>query len=199
MSTADLGLERTGAVRGLPASCAPREHAAVELGRRGVGLALGLSIAVITAAAALDLLVVFPDALRWMAFVILAMVAGYCLFGRVVRPLLRWLPLPAVALRIEKLLPGIHNRLVTAVELGNRKQSESTQPFFAAIVRQAADHVADFQPAQVVDRLSMRRALIWLAVPSVILIASWFASPRFVGTALARVLRRGPILRRRRC
>jgi hypothetical protein len=154
----------------------------------GAGLLVGFSLLTILAAAGLDLVFVLPDFARWIAFLAAVGVASSVLVRRVLRPLFARLPLFGVALRIERQLPGMHNRLVTALDMANADRPPESEPFFGVVVRQAADRLEGYRPGAIVDRESLRKSALWAGAPLALGLGAWLAAPEFTGTAVARVL-----------
>src|SRR5258708_1577644 len=83
----------------------------------GFGWTAGLLLGVTAVAAMLDLMMPLSPALRLTALLLIAAPAGVAFLVGVVLPLLRRLGDGHVARRIEQHLPGIHNRLVSCVDL----------------------------------------------------------------------------------
>ena len=154
----------------------------------GVCLVVGLVAATLVIAVAFDLAFVLPDFGRWTAFAIAAGIAAVIFASRVLRPTFTRLPTPGVALRIERRTENMHNRLLTVLDLAGKPIEPEAVTFFDAVVAQTSERVRGFDPASVVDRQSLHRAVRWGIVPTALLVAAVMVWPNFVGVALQRVL-----------
>src|SRR5262245_51145565 len=94
----------------------------------GLGLTVGLLVGALVATTGLDMVLPLDPAwslfgvqidgwVRLMALLVVVVPASWALLVGVVKPLLRRLAEVNVARRIEKQIPGIHNRLVSVVDL----------------------------------------------------------------------------------
>src|SRR5207249_223126 len=93
-----------------------------------------------------------------------------------------------VARRIETHIPGIHNRLVSCLDLSaSEKGRPVSQAFFIKLVRETLDRVRGFRPGAVVDVLSLRRAGLFVgtSLPAFLLALLLFSDR--LPTALARI------------
>src|SRR5262245_16927482 len=79
----------------------------------GVALTVGAILTWLLVAACLDMVAPLPVPLRIAAFVVLAVIALAAIVGMVLRPALRPPSIQDIAFRIERMIPGMHNRLVT--------------------------------------------------------------------------------------
>ena len=80
----------------------------------------------------------------------------------VVIPLLRRLTAIKVANKIESHLPGIHNRLVSCVELTGDSEAATRAPVFhRRLVTEALERIRGFQPKSVLDLQLLRRAAMF--------------------------------------
>src|ERR1700730_2523481 len=96
----------------------------------GFGLTLGLLLGVLVAVVLLDLLVPLWPAFRLVALVLVVVPSAWGFFVGVVRPLFRRLGPGKVAQRIEEKIPGIHNRLVSCIDLDAGKDHDKYSPAF---------------------------------------------------------------------
>src|SRR5271157_3161726 len=83
----------------------------------GMGLTLGLGLGTLALLSLLDLALPLEPVLRLLALVLVIVPATWALATGVVRPICRRLRPVQVARRIEAHLPGIHNRLVSCIDL----------------------------------------------------------------------------------
>jgi hypothetical protein len=158
----------------------------------GAGLTLGLLLGTALAAAFVDLVVPLPWTLLRFVFLLAVVVptAWVCVVG-VVRPLLRRLRPVTVARKIESHLPGIHNRLVSCVDLdvaGEARQKQVSPAFHRRLVEEALARIKSFTPKTVVDFLSLRRAGVFAGASTLALIVALIFLHDRLPTALARIL-----------
>jgi hypothetical protein len=167
----------------------------------GLGLTVGLLLGTLVATTLVDLVLpldaLLPawlaptpwPGLRLAALLLVVVPAAWALFAGVVRPLFRRLTPVGVARRIESHLPGIHNRLVSALDLSAQPAQTSSQAFYRRLLNEALERVRGFRPSTVLDLLSLRRAgLFALASTGAFVLALVVFSDR-MPTALARILR----------
>src|SRR5262245_42885237 len=141
----------------------------------GLGLTVGLLLGTLAVLAVLDLFVplepitlplvdvVVPldPILRCVALVLVVVPAFLALVQGVVRPLIRRLGPTQVARRIETHLPGIHNRLVSAIDLQQHVPAGSVSPvFLRRLLAEALERIRNFRPAMILDLVSLRRAAL---------------------------------------
>ncbi|MGE0608203.1 MAG: hypothetical protein AB7O62_13995 [Pirellulales bacterium] len=154
----------------------------------GAGLTLGLLLGTMVAVALVDLLIPMWPIFRWLALALVLVPAGWAGYVGVFRPLARKLKAGFVARRIEKQLPGIHNRLVSCVDLQNEDKRARVSPaFYRKLVTEALDRIRSFNPKVVVDYLSLKRATIFAACSTAALLLAFVLFYDRLPTALARV------------
>ena len=113
----------------------------------GLGLSLGLLAAALVVTSLLDLALPLGTALRATALVLVIVPAAWAFFAGVVRPAFRRLGDRQVARRIEGHIPGIHNRLVSCIDLDSGKaQADRSPAFYRRLVREALDRVKIVPP-----------------------------------------------------
>lgn len=153
----------------------------------GLGLTIGLLFAVLVAVAAVD--VVFPlgEWPRLIALLLVVVPAGYALLVGVLLPLVRRLAAGEVARRIEGHLPGIHNRLVSCIDLSGHHQPGFSPAFYRKLVSEALDRIRGFRPHMVVDFFSLRRAALFAVGSLAVFAIAWLPIPERMSTAVARV------------
>ena len=154
----------------------------------GMGLTLGLGVGTLVALALLDLALPQESGLRLAALVMVVVPASWAFVTGVVRPLLRRLRPVQVARRIEGHIPGIHNRLVSCIDLdASTKKAQYSPDFYRKLVREALEKIQGFHPRKVVDARSLGRAIVF-ASASVLAFGLAFGllSDR-MPTALARI------------
>jgi hypothetical protein len=155
----------------------------------GLGLTVGLLLGTLVAATLVDLVAPLGTAFRLAALVLIAVPAALVLLVGVVRPLFTRLRPVAVARRIEKHIPGIHNRLVSSLDLaGSPARQPVSQAFYRRLLGEALERIRGFRPHRVLDLLRLRRASLYaLASTGAFLLALLLFSDR-LPTAIARIL-----------
>src|SRR5690349_12128963 len=88
----------------------------------GLGISLGLLLATLIVVTVLDLAVPLWPIFRLLALLLVLVPATWAFGVGVILPLCRRLRAGYVARRIEAHLPGIHNRLVSCLDLASGKQ-----------------------------------------------------------------------------
>jgi hypothetical protein len=173
----------------------------------GLGLTVGLLLGTLSAMALLDtLLPVAPEVgltpersilphvvlpgwgLRLGALVMIVVPAAWVFLVGVIRPLLRRLAPGQVARRIESHIPGIHNRLVSALDLSARKETAAqSQAFYRRLLQEALERIRGFRARTVVDFLSLRRAGLFAAVTVAGFALAWFFFSDRLAVAMNRI------------
>jgi hypothetical protein len=166
----------------------------------GVALTLGLFLGALALVVALDLLLPLLQLPFWFAHgidvglrlaslcLVVAPPAVACLFG-VVIPLCRRLTAGRVARRIESHLPGIHNRLVSCIDLEARGRAAASPVFYRRLVRESLERIDGFRPSHVLNFIELRRAVLIavLGAAAFALVAGLFWNK--MPAAMARIFR----------
>ena len=85
-------------------------------------------------------------------------------------------------------MPGIHNRLVSCVDLSRPdREKERASAFFAKLVREALDRIKTFRPWSVVDRRRLTRAAIFGASALGAFALAFGVLPEAMSSAMARI------------
>jgi hypothetical protein len=155
----------------------------------GSALTAGLFLGALAAAIGLDLLIPLPTWLRLTALLAVVGPPLWVLGVRVARPLFRRMPEIAVARRIEGQLPGIHNRLVSCIDLAARDSATVSPTFHRRLITEALDRIRGFRPRQVLDLRSLRRAGVLAVAAAAALAILYVLFPDRAPTAAARVFR----------
>jgi hypothetical protein len=167
----------------------------------GAGLTLGLLLGALVSLAALDLVApvkpltwtvfghVLPvdSLLRLFALLLIVVPATWAFVAGVVRPLCRRLAAVHVARRIEDHIPGVHNRLVSCIDLEANDHPPVSAVFHRRLLTEALDRIRRFRPGQVVDALSLRRAALFAFVSTVAFAAVWAVASSRMPRAMARL------------
>ena len=125
--------------------------------------------------------------LAWLGLVV-APPAVALLLG-VLFPLFRRLTAGHVARRIEAHLPGIHNRLVSCIDLEARGRAAASPVFYRRLVAEALERIRGFRPGRVLDFLSLRRAGLVAAAGAAAFAVVWCLFSNQMPAAFARILR----------
>ncbi|MEE3370259.1 MAG: hypothetical protein VX346_13050, partial [Planctomycetota bacterium] len=128
----------------------------------GTGVTLGLLLATLVAVSLIDLLVyTLPPWLRLTGLLCIVIPTLWVCFLGVIRPLCRRLTEVIVARHIEREIPGIHNRLISCIDLARNGSTETgihSQAFHVRLVNEALSRIADFSPRKVLDLISLRKS-----------------------------------------
>jgi hypothetical protein len=130
----------------------------------GSAVAVGLFFTTLAVVALFDLALPLWPVFRLAGLLLVTVPTLGVTFVGVVRPLVRHLTAVRVARRIEQELPGIHNRLVSCIDLSRNGQQQHSQSFHHRLIHEAYDRTNDFHPRRVLDLLSLRRSSIFAAV-----------------------------------
>jgi len=155
------------------------------------GGAYALIVSVVTLLVAIMLDSLFPMDVpgRVATLTIVNIVIAFAVALGIVRPTVRRVDLDQVALRIERAVGGLHNRLLTLLDLRRRNgRADVSEVMVERVVTQTRDRLRDFRMQQVADPQPVRRTaamgLVTL-VAAVIIVVS--VGPRLT-TALARIM-----------
>src|SRR5207248_182561 len=154
----------------------------------GLALTAGLllSAAVVTAVA--DLFVPLPEALRLTALLLIVVPSSLAFLAGVVLPLCRRLGTLHVARRIEDHLPGIHNRLVSCIDLETNAPPQTTSTaFFRRLLTEALERIRHFRPWKIVELRWLRRAGAFALAGTAAFAVAWLLFSDRLPTALARI------------
>lgn len=154
----------------------------------GLALTLGLGLGALVAASLLDLAMPLVPALRVVALVVVVVPASWAFVNGVVRPLARRLRPVQVARRIERQIPGIHNRLVSCIDLDSLASKARQSPeFYRKLVQEALERIRGFHPRKVVDARGLKRAGVFAATSALAFALAFGLLSDRMPTALARI------------
>ncbi|HWG45822.1 MAG TPA: hypothetical protein VN688_23880 [Gemmataceae bacterium] len=168
----------------------------------GLGLSIGLGLGSLVVLTLIDLTVpikpitwtlggqVIPVAslIRLLALLLVVVPAGWAFFVGVVQPLFRRLAAVQVARRIESHIPGIHNRLVSCIDLEKKGSRANVSPiFYRRLLSEALDRIRGFRPGAVLDYLSLRRAMLFALAASLSFVLLWCLFSDRATRAMARI------------
>lgn len=168
----------------------------------GLGLSIGLGLSTLVVLTLIDLTVplrpitwtvggrVVPAAslLRLLALLLVVVPTGWAFVVGVVRPLFRRLAAVQVARRIESYIPGIHNRLVSCIDLAKKgTPSRLSAVFYRRLLTEALERIRGFRPRMVLDYLSLRRATLFALAASLSFVLLWGLFSDRAARAMARI------------
>lgn len=153
----------------------------------GLGVTLGLLFGATVLTTGLDLIAPLWPVLRLLALLLILVPAAWALFAGVIRPLGRRLGPVQVARRIEAKIPGIHNRLVSCIDLSSGADGRVSPAFYRRLLDEALARIRNFRPSTVVDFLSLRRAGVLAFLSSAALVLAWGLFSDRLPTAMARI------------
>jgi hypothetical protein len=155
----------------------------------GLGLTVGLLFGTLVAVTLVDLMAPLGVAFRVAALAAVGLPAAWVLLTRALVPLFRRLSAAAMARRIEAHIPGMHNRLVSSLDLsGSAARPAVSQAFYRRLLSEALERIRGFRARRVVDFLRLRRAALYaLSSTAAFLLAFYLFSDR-LPTAVARIL-----------
>jgi hypothetical protein len=154
----------------------------------GLGLTLALGLGFLVAVSLLDLALPLGTLWRLAGLALVIVPSLLAAYAGVLRPLFRRLSNSGVARLIESHLPGIHNRLVSVVDLDQPGAPPPMSPtFHRRLVSETLTRVAPFQPKRVVDRRSLWRSALAALVAVAAFGGAWTLFHDRLPTTLARI------------
>jgi hypothetical protein len=158
-------------------------------GATGLGFTAGTALAVLLVAALADMAVpLIGPYTRLPGLIVFGLLTAYAFSVGFVVPMLRRLGAVEIARKIESKIPGMHSRLVSCVDLDERRNQVSPA-FYKRLVRESLDRIGNYRPASVVDFPKLRNMLVFAAVSGAVFgVMLFVVGPRF-STALNRVFR----------
>ena len=153
----------------------------------GLAISLGLFVAVLLAVVLLDVASPLQPALRFIGLMLVVVPTAWAIVVGVVKPLIRRLTRVMVARRIEQELPGIHNRLVSCVDLERNGKAQQSRSFHQRLIHEAFERIRNFRLRQVLDLVSLRRASAFAVVCVTALVIAFFLFSDRLPTAMARI------------
>jgi hypothetical protein len=175
----------------------------------GLGLTIGLALGALVLTSLVDLIVplwpssqleiplwwgvtfIIPHiaaALRVASLCLVVIPAAWAFLVGVVLPFFRRLSAENVARRIEGHLPGIHNRLVSAIDLdAAHRHRPMSSVFFRKLLNEALERVHRFRPAMALDGQSLRRAGFFALGSTGAFAVLWCLFSSSLPTAMARI------------
>ncbi len=154
----------------------------------GMGLTLGLGLSLLVGVSLTDLAMPLRPWLRLMGLLLIVIPSVWAFVVGVLRPLFRRMSSRYVARRIEGQLPGIHNRLVSCVDLDSSSQRKWSAAFFRRLIGEAIARIKDFRPWSVVDKPALRRSGLFALLGIAVFATALGVFSDRLPTALARIL-----------
>ena len=153
----------------------------------GLGITIGLGLVLLVVVALADLASAFGEWLRLVGLLLVVVPSGWAFLNGVLRPLFRRMTSRFVARRIEATLPGIHNRLVSVVDLDADKQKKFSLAFVRRLIAEAIERVKNFRPVTVLDKPALKRAGLFALLGIVVFATALGIFSDRLPTALARI------------
>ena len=137
----------------------------------GFALTVAAMVGWLLLAAAVDMLVPLPVPLRTAAWAVFWLLGAAGVALTIFWPAVRPMPLEGVAFRIERALGGMHNRLVSVLDLhrAGGSTSDRSLPFAERLVAQTADRMTGYRTDAVADPGPVQR--MTLAAAGVVALA----------------------------
>ncbi|HLQ44212.1 MAG TPA: hypothetical protein VK137_05760, partial [Planctomycetaceae bacterium] len=153
----------------------------------GLGVTLGLGLVLLALVSLTDLAIPLRPWLRLAALLFVVVPSVWAFVTGVLRPLFRRMTSRFVARRIESTLPGIHNRLVSCVDLESQKQQQQSPAFLRRLITEAIERIKNFRPSSVLDKRALRRASLFALLGLAVFAAAFGLFSDRLPTALARI------------
>ena len=166
----------------------------------GMALTVGLLLGALALVAAADLLLPLLQFPYWLAhgcdvglrlasLCLVVAPPAVALLAGVLFPLFRRLGAGTVARRIEAHIPGIHNRLVSCIDLEARGRAAASPVFYRRLVAESLERIRGFRASRVLDFVKFRRAGLVAAVGAAAFAVVWCLFSNQLPTAFARIFR----------
>jgi hypothetical protein len=151
---------------------------------------VGSSIGVLAAAGLFDVIAPLNTVFRAVALAAVILSAGWALLAIVAGAIVRRISTVEVARHIEAQLPGIQNRLVTALELERTSGPTTAESpaFYYRLVDEAVERTRGFRARRVVGFQRLRRAAILSFAAAIAFNAAWLLLGDQFLTAVTRIV-----------
>ena len=150
----------------------------------GLGWCLCLPMRCCSWPACVDMVMPFSVPMRVIIFYSFLLLPLVLAFFTIIRPAFERMPLQKVALRIEALFPGMHNRLVTVLDLihgtanTNVIQAIAGEGFAERLLEQTRSRLANFTPGLVANLRPVFRAMTALGVAALFIVIALVLNDR---------------------
>ncbi len=155
----------------------------------GFAIVLTGVIALLVGEAMVDWLMPLPSAIRLALLIVGAGVIGYLLYKYLVQPLRASLTLRDVALNVERNHPDLEDRLVSAIEFGNRESADPIEAhMLQRLLEDTVERVKGINFKATIDHSQTRKhvGIAALVVVGCVILSLLF--PTEIHTSLLRVL-----------
>ena len=155
----------------------------------GFAIVLTGVIALLVGEAVVDWLMPLPSAIRLALLVVGAGVIGYLLYKYLIQPLRASLTLRDVALNVERNHPDLEDRLVSAIEFGNRESADPIEAhMLQRLLEDTLERVKGINFKATIDHSQTRKhvGIAALVVVGCVILSLLF--PTEIHTSLLRVL-----------
>ena len=155
----------------------------------GFAIVLTGVIALLVGEAVVDWLMPLPSAIRLALLGVGAGVIGYLLYKYLVQPLRASLTLRDVALNVERNHPDLEDRLVSAIEFGNRESADPIEAhMFQRLLEDTVERVKGINFKATIDHSQTRKHVSIAALVVVGCVVLSLLFPTEIHTSLLRVL-----------
>ena len=155
----------------------------------GCAIVLVGLIAILAGEAVVDLLMPLPSGIRAVLLIGTAGAVGYTLYRYVVQPIRTKLTLRDVALNVERQHPELEDRLVSALQFGDRNTDDPIEAhMLQRLVTDAAEHAEEMDFNATVDKTRKHKYLGIAVAALAICILLLLIFPVEINTALNRLL-----------
>ena len=154
----------------------------------GLGLTVGLFLIVLLSVSLTDLAMTLWPSMRLVGLLLIAVPVTTAFIVGVIRPLLRRMTAVIVARRIEQEIPGIHNRLVSCVDLSKNEHGQfHSKAFHHRLVSEAIERIREFRFQKVLDLVSLQRAGVLVGTSALVFVLVYVTFSGRLPTAMARI------------
>ncbi|HCN08443.1 MAG TPA: hypothetical protein DIT01_10955, partial [Lentisphaeria bacterium] len=155
----------------------------------GVGITVGVLLSTVLIVTVSDLVMAWSPVFRVICLLLIVVPAAWVFVIGALRPLLRELSSGIVARRIEREMPGIHNRIVSCVDLAAGNAPTQSSAFHRRLIHEALQRIRNFRPQDALDRYSLKRSAIFALGSLVVLAVAFSIASARLPNALARILK----------
>jgi hypothetical protein len=155
----------------------------------GVGITVGVLLSTVLIVTVSDVVMAWSPVFRMICLVLIVVPAAWVFVIGALRPLLRGLSSAIVARRIEREMPGIHNRIVSCVDLAAGNAPTQSSAFHRRLIHEALQRIGNFRPQDALDRYSLKRSAIFALGSLVVLAVAFSIASARLPNALARILK----------
>jgi predicted nucleic acid-binding Zn-ribbon protein len=164
----------------------------------GLALTVGLFLGALAIVTAVDLLLpqlqipfriafTLDPGLRLACLLLVVLPSAAAMLIGVVFPLFRRFSAGYVARRIEAQIPGIHNRLVSCIDLEARGRAAASPVFYRRLLTESLDRIHGFRPRRVLDFVKLRRAGLIAVAGTLAFAVVYCVFSQNLPTAMARI------------